>query len=288
VFPDETVGYLSPKNRSFTAKLGGSIEFAETPATFEELPVILSCALEADTGGTTEGSGYLYRYRAATSSIHTPNTLTIEAGDNQQEEQMTYCYVESFTLSGEAGGPLNVGARWRGRQVATGTFTSALSLLSVEEIPFSKGKLYIDANTVGTNLKSNTLLGVRLEVPTGQEGIHAADGELYFSTLVQKGAAPTLQLTFEHDSTATTEIEHFRQGNTRLFRLEWEGTALNTAGTTYDSKTLRIDMAGIYENVEAITDQDGNNVRTINARIVHDDTSNLFFDTTIVNERSSL
>lgn len=291
-FVEENVGYLSGTDRTMITKVGGVLELDDTPATFEQLPYLLDAGVDSVAGVKDgDGSGYVYTYTfpKVASDTATPATYTVEAGDNQQEEQFLYGFVEAFTLSGAAGDALNMSGTFRGRQVATGTKTAALSLPAVEEINFSSGKLYIDAadTAFGTTLKSNTLLEATLEVDTGLRAVHTADGNLYFSFTKNIGAEITLDITFEHDATSVAEKAAWRAETARKIRLIFEGSAL-TQGTAYSKKTLVIDLVGKWESFESLGDNDGNDTVTGTFRARYNSTATAFAQIVVVNDLTAL
>lgn len=289
VFADEDVGLLSGTDRSYVPRLGATIAFDETPATFEQLPYVLNAGVH-NTAGVAEGSGYKYVYNLPRTSQNTPKTYTIEGGDNQAAEEMEYAFVEAFNLSGEGGGPVMVSADWRGRQVSTSSFTAALALVPVEEILFGKGVLYIDDTTVGTSQVSATLLGMDLSVATGFVPRYTADGALYFTALNQTMPEVTLALTFEHNASAVSEKAKWRAQTRRHVRLQFNGATLNTAGSGFSTKALRIDMAGKWESFDALTDEDGNDTvtGTFRARSQESGVDTEFCTITVVNTSSAL
>ena len=67
-----------------------------------------------------------------------------------------------------------------------------------------------------------------------------------------------------------------------------EGSALNTAGTSYSNKTLRIDLAGVYEDWSALDDNDGNDVINATLRCRYSVTDTLKAELRVVNELSAL
>ena len=284
-FADEDVGYLSGANRTYTASDGARLSLDSVEATFEQLPVLLTCGIAEDTAGAAdgEGSGYVYTFTAATNAAATLSTLTIEGGDDQQAEEMEYAFPERIRISGAPGDALMMSADFLGRQVATTTFTGALSLPSVEEIIFSKGTLYIDTagGTVGTTAKSGTLLGVDIDIGTGLVARRAANGELYFDSVGQAGQDISVQLTYEHNSSAVSEIAAWRAETARQIQLKWEGSALTTAGD-YSNKTFILNMAGKYESFEPIDEMDGNDIVRCTFKPQYDTTAELFFQAIVV------
>lgn len=292
VFPEEDVGYLSGVDRAYIPKVLAALSMEDIEATFEQLPYILSAGVQNTVSGSTDtgGSGKIYSYVMATTAAQTLKTYTLEGGDDQQEEEFAYGFVESFKLSGKGGEALMMSAEWKGRQVAPSTFTAAPSLPAVEEILFSKGNLFIDTagGTIGATTKSNTLMGMEIEVSTGIVPVFAGDGNLYFSFTKMASPEVTLNITFEHDATSVAEKAAWRAGTTRQIRLKWLGTALTTAGSGYTYKTLIVDMAGKWEKFEKLAEQDGNDIVTGTFRARYNSTAALFYKMIVVNELASL
>lgn len=265
-FREEDVGYLGGIDDTYISMYSGSISFEETGATFEQVPYILSAGIKNVVSGTadTGGSGHIYTYTFPTTAPNTIQTYTIEGGDNQQEEEFYYAFVESFNLSGESGAAVMMSADWVGRQVQPGTFTGAVAVPTVEEILFQKGKVYIDAagGTIGSTQVSNTLLAFDLSVTTGVIRKWTADGSLDFSFEQYTDYEVELGVTFEHNSSAVTEKGNWRNEVARLIRIDFEGSNLTTAGSSHSVKLLRLDLPGKWSTFDAIEDQDGNDIVT--------------------------
>lgn len=293
VFPEEDVALIPGTDRNYTSHYLGKYTQEEAEATFEQLPYVLACGVENVTSGSTDtgGSGKIYQFDFATSSANTPKTATIEAGDNNAVEEVEYAFVENFSLSGSPKQAVMLSADWVGRQVSTSAFTSALSLEDVEEIMFQKAKLYISdpADGFGNNLVSDTLYGFSMDVPTGIKPEWTGSGELYFTTISQGGElAPMLDITFEHNASATTERAKWKSKDTRLVRLLIEGSTLTTAGETYSKKTLIIDLAGRWEKFEPLGDEDGTNTVVAKLRGRYNATAAAMGKFIVVNEKASL
>lgn len=264
-FPDENVGILGGVNRSYVPKSGGEHPL-EGVATFEQLPYIFNCGIVAATPTTDSGSGYIYTYNLQFSdtdpiSSSDINYLVIESGDNQQAEIFRSGFVREYQLTGNQGEALMVNATVEGQAVSTTTFTSGLSIPTVESILFSKGKLYIDpsTDTAGTTQKSQTLLSMELNAKTGWQAIPTGDGNTYFSGVKHVANEYKLTITFEYDASATSEISHWRNGNERVLRLDFLGNALSSSGT-YSTKLLRMTLYGKWENFQPLDESDGNDI----------------------------
>jgi len=286
---DEDIGYLSGKVRNYCPKYEAGLSMPPVPATFEQLPVILNAGVKSVLTGATDtgGSGKVYTFTFPTTSANTIATATLENGDDTQAEEMEYSFVQSFEIAGNGGEALTMSADWIGRQVSKTTFTSSVTApATVEEILFGKGKLYIDATTIGTTEKSSTLLGMSLQVNTGWVAKYAANGALYFSWPQSTKPEILLNVTFEHNATAVTEKDAWKAGTTRLIRAKFEGSALTTAGT-FTYKTLIVDLAGRWESFDEIGEMNGNDIVTGTFRAGYDATSAKFAEIKVVNQTAS-
>ena len=256
VFPTEDIGMLVPVGRSYISRYEAGLTLNETEATFEQLPHLFEMGIESVTPtGTTE---FTYTYvmpYASTDLVASTDlaTYTVEGGDNVAEEEFGFGFVRSMSLTGSAGQALMMSAEIVGRQVEAGTFTTGVAIADVEEILFSKGKLYIDDVVAfpATTQISNQLLGMSLSINTGWLPVYTADGALYFSFIKQTTPEVTLQITFEHDTTAVAEKANWRTQTARIIRLLFTGT---------DGKSLDINIAGKWASFDVLGEQDGNDI----------------------------
>ena len=291
-FVDEDLGYISGVDRTYVGKLLAALSMDDVPATFEQLPYLLAAGVKDVVTGEADGvgSGKIYAYAFPTTAKNSIKSYTIEGGDDQEAEEMEYAFVESFKLSGKPGGALEMSAEWLGRQVIVSTFTGAIAVPTVEDILFSKGKLYVDAvgGTIGTTLLSSTFLGMDLDVTTGWIPVFTADGNLYFTFNKSTPPEITFDITFEHDASGAARKVDWRAETARLVQVKFEGSSLTTAGTTYSKKTVLINLAAKVEKVTPLGEQDGNDILTASFRARYNATAAKFAEIVIVNELSSL
>ncbi len=285
IFPEEAAGNLGGSNLAYIAQYGGEIELTQD-ATFEQLPYVLTCGITSLVSGVQDGagSGYIYAYPFATTAVTDINTLTIIGGDNIARESLGYSFVPQFTLSGNGGEALQLSATFRGQQVAPYSTADTSSIPTVEQIIFSLGKLYLDddTGTIGTTLVSQTLLGMTLNVTTGWQEVHTADGVRTFSFIKQAAPEIILDVTFEHNASAVAEIAKWRAGSPRLIKLLFEGATLAGAGTTYSKKTFFVTLAGKWEQFNKIDEQNGNDIVTGTFRARFSSVASLFANFTVV------
>jgi len=290
VFPEEQIGILGGADRAYQPKLMASLAMTGE-ATFEQLPYFFNasiCTAAASVDGA--GSGYVYEYPFPTTSIPTINTYTLETGDNQEAEEMSYGYISEWTLSGNSGEAWMIDATWQGRTATVAAFSTSTTLPTVEELLFGKTKLYIDSSSdaFGTTLKSNTLLNASLKFTSGWMPVFAADGEIYYSFIKRTDDDTALEITFEHDATGAAEKVAWRAGTPQNIRLICEGSALTSAGTAYTYKTLIIDLAGKWESIDPIDEIDGNDVVKGTFRVRYNADATIKATMTVVNELDAM
>lgn len=290
VFVEEDTGRFSGSDRTYIPKAGAVLDMPETEATFEQLPYILMAGVEAESPGqvtNSTGTAFTWTFEFATGTGKETMTYTFEVGDNQEQEEAAYMFVEDFHITGAVDEAVKMSATWRGRQVSVTDWTTGISLASVEEIIFNKGVLSIDATgaTIGNSPVSGTLIDMDFHAVTGVVAYQTASGQLYFYATKQVGPEITLAITFEHDGTAVTEKAYCKSGTARLIRIYWEGSVVGDEST---ARKLQIDMAGKWANFDILSEKDGNNIvsGTFNVREVTAD--GLYCNLVMINALSAL
>lgn len=292
VFPDEHIGILSQTERAYIPKNLAALSMASVEATFEQFPYICEAGIEAETP-TQDGAGtdYIYAYNFPTTGQRTPNTYNILGGDNINSDNMPGAYVDAFTLEGKPGEAWMVSADWIGQKITPGTAFEALAVPTVEEMLFSKTKLYIDSDTnaFGTTQLTGVLLGAKLEVgKTGFVGLDTADGDLIFNLIKQVMPEINLEITFEHDTTPVAQRAFWQAATPQLVRLICEGSAVTTPGTTYSVLTMILDLPVVWEKFEPLGESDGDSILAAKGKVTYNAAAAAAGKITIVNELATL
>lgn len=288
--PPENVGYRVNGTRIYTAKNEASLQIPETELTFEQGPYAFSAGVTNVVSGAANGgtsNAYKYPYVLPVASDPSYKTYTIETGDNQAAEEMEGAFCEEINLKGTPNDAVMIASKWVGRQRLTSAFTAGLTPVTVEEVLFNKGKLYIDASTIGNTQATNTWLGFEMTIKPGLQAVYTGDGNLYYSFV--KGVEPVItgKVTFEHDATGVAQKALYAAGNTRKFRMQFDGSAIGFTGSggTFAARMFRMDFAA---NIESYDDgeQNGDDIVTINFTQVYDGT--LGFEATFCNILAAL
>lgn len=248
----------------------GSIE---GDVTFEELPMLLGSAVKGGVAGVLlDTSAYTYTYPAPLTASPACDTRIFEMYDGGQCYQGLGMVCKSFSLSGQAGseGMVRYASQWIGKKVETATVTGALGNRTVEGVPANMMKLYIDAlgGTVGTTIKSDTLISWNINYDTGAHLKQFQTGDTFSSSLGYAKPAVTFSLTAEFNATGIAEVAAFLAGTGRLIRLEGLGS-LAGAATAY--RTFRAELAVQHMSVDDLYgDRDGNTTVTLSGAVRYD------------------
>jgi hypothetical protein len=291
--PDENVGYLGPVDRSYIPFADADVEFAETPANYEQIGYPLSAGIKdvvtgSANGGTT--NGLTYTYPLATTAVPTTKAYTIESGDNQQEYQAYYGFCQEITLKGAPKEAVTIASKWHAQTMGKGTFTAGVTVPTVEQILFQSGKIYSDAvgGTLGATQLTNTWLGFDMTIKTGLVPVHTGDGNLFFSFDKCTGMDVTGSIVFEHDAVGVAAYDDFVAGTTKKVRMQFLGSALTGNGGTFATKALQINMSMKILSVVLLDAVDGNDTVKVNFRAVYNATANLYFSIVVCNTLAAL
>jgi len=269
---EEDIGILVGVDRNTIPKLEAQIELVSVECAYEQVIHVLSAGIKlvsATADGT--GSGYVYTYPLPTTTAETVQTYTIEGGDNNGMEYMTYAFVSEFTIEGAPGEAVMISSTWRGRTVSTGTYTTGVGIPSVTDMLFGNCKLYIDSSTgtIGSTQVVAQFLGFTFNMVTGFIPVWTGDGNPYFTFVKMSRPETTCEIVLEHSATALAEKIAWRAGSTRQIRIINEGAALTTTGTGYAKKTMIIDMVGRWDKFGPLEDQDDDDIVTGTFRVAY-------------------
>jgi hypothetical protein len=264
---DENIGLIGQTDRGYFPNREAIIEFAETELTFEQALHIFEAGIETDSpaanGGTS--TAYIYEYDFPSTAANTIKPYTIEAGNDQEQYEMEYCFVEEITITGAFNQPIRYSHRWRGRQKTACDFTAALTRPVQEVALFNNAKLYLDASggTLGSTQKTGTWRGFEMTIGTGLRAVFTGDGQLYFIKTKQVGPVITGTLTTEYDAVGEALEDAFHAGTSYLMRKDFIGSILSGSGGTHTTKLIRFDSAIQFTSIDPPEANDGNDQITL-------------------------
>jgi hypothetical protein len=285
----EDVGTMASAERTADTKIMATVPMPQTTLTFEQILHVL----EASMGQVTPtGSGpYTYAYSVALGA--TPPTIrpyTLRVGNVLAPADIKIipgCWVQEWTMSGEAGGFWTIEATWQGQRGINGSFTPAIALPAVQDAIFSNTNLYIDASggAIGTTQISGVLIGATIKYSSGIEWVPPGDGTLY-PTRIKIGrprVTYTLKLELEETGGVNRVAQQraaFENNTLQLIRLQCAGTS---------GRTIRWDIAARHDSIGAYEKNgETNTVVTIEGHADYSAADTLMFGVTVINSLAAV
>ena len=273
--PAEQMGIVGGVDRTVVTQLFANCVVPDQPISYEQIPYVLNMAFggitTAGTTATTTDSASVFAFPIPVTTSAPQSTYTFQGGDDHEVELMPYAYCTKIKLSGKGGDTLKLGATFEGRFVTTNAGsafnTNAVLAPYIEDIPFSKGKLYIDAvtSTAGTTQITAQLVSAELNLTQNYIPKYTADGNLFFTFAMYIDQMVTGKLTFEHDAAVDggsgAKLD-WRAQNPKMIRLMWTGTNFGWATTsaTYAQRAFVVDLPIKWKTISALSDDKGNDL----------------------------
>jgi len=261
--PDEERGSMAEFFRSIKVANLAELSF-EGDATFEQILYLLHMGVLGNVTPSGDGSEtpYLWTFTPAMAAAGVYDAFTLEYGDDIQAWETEFCMASEISIKGALNEAMSMGAAIFGRKLTAASFTSALSLPTVESIPFQKAKLYIDDEdgTIGSTEKSSLLVAAEYVISTGLTYKRYADGSIDFSNYQEGVKNVELKMTFAFNAAAEVERLLFDGSTLRLFRVEAKGSDM---GGTLGNKKLTLDLCGIYTDFSTLEDREGEDVVSV-------------------------
>lgn len=261
----EHIGILNGADRDVITRYESMLQLKETPATFEQLGLLVAASFGGPTTGSADGAGsdYIYTTNIPYSSLPTIKTFTVEGGDNKEENEFEYGHCTEWKLTGAMDETVNMSGTLRGQRAAQSSYTGALSPIAVNEMLTGKGKVYLDAigGSYGGTQVTNQILAFELNFKPTLPFKQTMDGSLDPGRLEYTGHEITGRLTFEHDTAVLLNAgakADFQARTPRKLRIKIEGAAFTSAGTTYSVYTAIFDLPIKYTKVSPFGSVEGN------------------------------
>jgi len=285
VQPEEERGSLAGAFRSYTQAIGWEGATLSGDATFEDILYLLAMAVEGGVTPSGLGTAKTWTFSPSLTSANSPDTFTLEFGDDTQAYEVEYVLATGLEISGGVGQALKCSANLVGRQITPTTFTPSLVDRNVESALAGKTSLYMDdaGGTIGTTAKAATLLDWTWRLPEHFATI-AHQGSLYFTAVREQRMKPTLEMTVEFNAGVAALRTKYASETAQLVRIEAVGGLIET-GT---NKKLTIDGAYKIVDFDVLDERNGADIVKLTLHGEYDATYGKLFEIVVVNTVGTL
>ena len=228
----------------------------------------------------------VWTFEPALTSANTPQSLTIEDGDDVQEYESEYGVVSEMTISGELDSVLLMKATLFARNLSPSSFTTGLSNpASLESALMNKTKVFVDTSgaAIGSNELSATLISFSFKIP-GFKPVKHGGATLYFDSVLDLPKAVELSMKLKFTSSVEAQRLLEAAGTRGYFQILTTGSLI--AGSDYNK--LTINLAGTYDAWGPLTNQDGETVVDITVVGEYDPTWTKLYQVIVNNETGML
>lgn len=291
---DPNLNFHETENSGIRARIRRATQQSEDVSLALRLPAVsyddLVVPVSQLKGGLTGAGGAADKTWTCApnmTSANSPESYSIDVGDDTQNFRVQYGMMRSFKLSAALGDVTSLETDWFGQR-AIKTAKASPALNSAPKIPGSLWTLKTAATAAGlpgASVQSNALIDWELEVQTGLKWEHYMDGNLYGSQHVETDISGSLSMTVESTSYAISEFYDKWLAQTMDFvRLKATGPTLG--GTNYSAQ---IDAPVIFSKVEPISaERDGINLYKVTANLAYDATLANIVSIVLVNSLAAL
>jgi len=232
---------------------------------YQALPMVFSCGLKGNITPTevTGGQGdYLWTFTPSLLATNTPDSITLEMGDDIQAYEVEYLMFQRIKISGKVAqgaeaAAVAIEAEGFGRQSTATTFTGALTLPAVENMNAKLARFYLDPTwaAVGNTEKTAILRGFDIEILTGLHPKFFGSANKYFDVHGEDVIAAMLTLDLEAGAVAEGFLTAMQAQSLAVARLKITGAIIG-AGTAH---SLTVDIGGRWEDVTPQSEYDKGN-----------------------------
>jgi hypothetical protein len=230
---------------------------------FEGLPFFFDCGLKGNTVANTTNGVSTWTFTPNLDAVNSPDTFTLEAGDDTQAFSLTYGMFKSIKLSGEidqGGGEsaVKLDAAYFASKVDKDTFTGNLALGTFTPMSSKRTSLYLDSTwaAVGNTVINSTLRGFDVELNFGNHHKLLGSDSLYFDATGEGYLDAMVTLTLEGNDSAVAIYDDWVAQNYKALRLKMIGPSIVNTNTAH---SLTLDVYGTWESVTPLSGESNNN-----------------------------
>lgn len=246
---------------------------------FQLLPFLFSLGIKGQVTSeiqSTGGSDSKWIFTPSMTASNTPNTATLELGDDVDAFEVEYMMIQRLRLSGviaqdQSPSPLSIEVEYFGRQHTKTSFTTGISLPTNEEINAKLTRFYVDPNStgIGDTEKTGLLRAYDIDIINGFHPKFHGGVNKFFDVHGQGNYLVTTTLTLEGNSDADDIFDAFKARTAHFLQFNISGNQIGT-GT---NQNLVLGVGGYWEGVTPIGEQvNGNNLHQALHRSTYDAT----------------
>jgi hypothetical protein len=228
--PPEFSGIMAREKRSIVVGHHGELH-VEGYANVDDFNYFLGMTLRTPSESTDMGTPTATTrvYTPANTTVDTPDTYSLEIGDNTGYYLYNGTFGSGMQISGARDDIVRFSWDGMSKTGAETTKTAALSTRDIEPLAANSALLYIDdvGGTIGTTAYVGCMIGFQATLP-GFSMFKCMDGTLYYTMIVQQPIAASMEVTLLVDATSRTLFSHAYQTALRqLVRLKLPGTSIH-------------------------------------------------------------
>lgn len=248
-------------------------------AYFQLLPFLFSLGIKGQVTSaiqSTGGSDSKWVFSPSMTATNTPNTATLELGDDVDVYEVEYMMIQRLRLSGviaqdQSPSPLSIEVEYFGRQHTKTSFTTGIALPTNEEINAKLCRFYVDANStgIGDTEKTGLLRAFDIDIINGFHTKFHGGADKFFDVHGQGDYVIMTTLTLEGNSDADDIFDAWKARTPHFLQFNISGNQIGTGV----NQNLALGVAGYWEAVTPIAEQvNGNNLHQALHRSTYDAT----------------
>lgn len=248
-------------------------------AYFQLLPFIFSLGVKGQVTSaiqSTGGSDSKWIFTPSMTASNTPNTATLELGDNIDAYEVEYMMIQRLRLSGviaqdQSPSPLSIEVEYFGRQHTKTSFTTGIAIPTNEEINAKLCKFFVDTTStgIGDTEKTGLLRAFDIDIINGFHPKFHGDTNRYFDVHGEGDYLVVTTLTLEGNADADTIFDAWKAKTAHFLQFNISGNQIGTGV----NQNLALGVGGYYEAVTPIAEQvNGNNLHQVIHRSTYDAT----------------
>jgi len=232
-------------------------------------------------------TAYLWTFTPAARTSDSYKTFTIEQGDANRAQRLSYALLSEFEVTLTRGGA-TIGGKAFGQAITDGaTLTASPTALLQKPVIPNQIDVYMDATSAALGTTKLTRAFETKIAITNRNGplwaLNSANGS--FASNVEMDPVFTLTLKVEADAQGMAFLTTLRNGTTQFVRVKC--TSPDLAGTAFPF-SITFDMAMKVATPSTYEDEAGVYAITWTCPLVNDTTWGKFFTAAVINQQTAL